>query len=113
MKLKNFKLFETIGEDENIEEKIDEVILKLSKKKEMISMLVDTIDYIIEDVNKTLPDDMEAFMRSLQYYDDEVFESVSNIKEKLSEGGFNLKDMAEDIQFEFETIENYMKLKNK
>jgi phage gp29-like protein len=111
MKLKSFKIYEAIGEDYNIEEKIDAVLKELLKKKAEISMLYDTISYITSDIKKTLPEDFESFMDSLQYYDDEIFDCIDNIRDKLIDGIYTLRNLSEELDSDFITLENYMKLK--
>jgi hypothetical protein len=59
-KLRTYKTFEArIGEDENVEEKIDLVLTKLLDKKVMISMLANTIDHVCSEVRKTMPNYMD------------------------------------------------------
>lgn len=111
----NLKTYETfdgsIGLDQDDEERIDKVIELLLKKKEMISMLGDTINYVSKQIQQTLPLQIGEFMEDLYHYDDEAFEIIDHIKEKLIDGYPNVKDLIEDIEKEFNSLQNYMKLK--
>lgn len=94
----------------NYEEEFDAVIFNLSKHKEMISMLRDTIDYVCKEIQKTLPDN-ENFMNNLKHYDDEVFECVDNVMENMIHGYPNMKDIIEEVEKDFEYITNFIKNK--
>jgi len=112
-RLKKYKTFESqaIGNDVNYEDKIDAAMQSLLKKKQLVSMLRDTITHVCDDIEKSLPKDIEGFMLDLYHYDDEIYSSVDEIKEKMIDGLPNLKDMIEDVESEFNKIQNYMKLK--
>lgn len=116
-KLKTYKIFEThITEppliyDENIEKDIDEVVNKIIAKKQMISMLSDTIEHVSEQLKKCMPLQIDEFMQDLFYYDDEIYDSIDKIKEKMIDGYPNVNDLIEEVKEEIIKIENYMKLK--
>lgn len=112
-KIKNYKTFENFERDINAEEKIDQVIEDLLKKKNLISMLNDTINHVCNTIEKTLPLQLEEFMEDLHHYDEEIFQSVDSLKDKMIDGYPNLKDIIEEVLNDIETIENYMKLKKK
>jgi len=101
------------GVDENGEDKIDQIIQSIIDKKHIISALGDTINYVSKQIEKTLPPQLNEFMQDLNYYDDEMFDCIDHIKEKLIDGYPNLKDMIEEIENEIVLMENYMKLKKK
>jgi len=120
-KIKTYKNFENhIVTDENYfpsevdvnyEEKMDAVMQSLLKRRQLVSLLSDTIEHVCGEIEKSLPPDLESFMEDLRHYDDEIFEAVDEIKEKMIDG-YNMKDMIEEVVHDFILIENYMKLKN-
>lgn len=118
-KLKTYKTFEGLGtpfhkeedpRDINYEDKIDEVLKDLIKRKQNISLLKDTIDFICKDLEKALPD-MEQFMAALQHYDKEIYDSVSEIKENMIDGMPNIKDIIGEVSNNFDYIEDFLKNK--
>jgi chromosomal replication initiation ATPase DnaA len=114
-KLKTYKTFEneewqSSGVDINYEEKIDEVLKDILKRKQHISMLRDTIEFICKDLEKSIPE-MDQFMTALEHYDDEVFEAITEIRENMIDGMPNIKDIAENVFNDFNTIEEYLKSK--
>lgn len=116
-KLKTYKTFEThIIRDENVdinyEDKIDKIIQALLEQKVLVQMLGDTINHVSQAIEKVLPQPLEDFMADLLHYDEEIFTCIDDIQEKIINGMPNIKDMIEDVEHDFNMIENYLKMKD-
>jgi len=128
-KLKTYKVFEKdglssviwddkktpkklpIGSDVDAEARIDEVMQNLLKKKDMILMLGDTINYVSDQIKKSLPLQIDEFMDDLKHYDEDIYGCIDELREKMIDGYPNMKDMIEEITEDIHTIESYLKNK--
>jgi hypothetical protein len=108
-KLKTYENFD--NRDINLEEKIDEILITLMKKKVLISMLRDTVEHVVEQVKSVIPKDVDKFQNDLRHYEEEVNFSFGRIRENVIDGYPNLKDMIEDIEMEFNQINEYLRKK--
>jgi anion-transporting ArsA/GET3 family ATPase len=110
---KKLKTYENFGkiEDANYEKEIDEILESLVKQKMLISMLNDTISHVSETIEKIFPHPAEQFMEVLHHYEDTIHDSVQLIRETMIEGVPNIIDMMQDVEYEFDRIEEYLKNK--